>query len=78
MEWLDVYWDMETEAHIALNHLSREDYENALCNPVSEEGSDSSGRPLRFGFAVDGRKIVVIFEWIDSITVLPITAYRVD
>ena len=77
MDWLDVYWDDETVAHVAEHGLTPDDYENALRNPIGEDVSDSSGRPMRFGFALDGRKIAVLFEWIDRVTVLPITAFVV-
>lgn len=77
MEWLDVYWDSEIEAYFAQHGVSREDFEQAMQNPIGEDSSERSGRPIRFGFAVDGRKIAVVFEMIDAITVLPITAYEV-
>jgi uncharacterized DUF497 family protein len=76
MDWWDVYWDAEVEAHLVQHDISREDFEQVLRNPISEDSSDSSGRPIRFGFAVDGRKMAVVFEMVDDIIVLPITAYE--
>lgn len=88
MPWYDVRWyypdevDLPGEsnvAHIAEHGLTPQDFENALAHPVSdEEKSDSSGRPMTFGHACDGRLIAVVYEWIDDITVLPVTAYEVD
>jgi hypothetical protein len=77
MDWLDVYWDAEIEAHLAQHRISRSDFEEVIRNPIGVDTSDSSGRPIRFGFAVDGRKIAVVYELIDDITVLPITGYEV-
>lgn len=37
-----------------------------------------SGRPILFGYSVDGRKIAVVYEQIDDRTIYPITAYEVD
>ncbi len=88
MPWFDVRWifpeDVADEAdsnvaHIAEHGLAVDDVEWALQNPASdEEESDSTGRPLVFGPAADGRLIAVVFEWIDEVTVYPITAYRVE
>ena len=77
MPWLDIYWDIETEQHIAQHGLTLADVRNAIFNPIGEVVSDSSGRPLCFGLAIDGRKIGVVYELIDDITVLPITAFEV-
>ena len=77
MDWLDVVWDADTEQYIALHGLTRQDVVNALWFPTAEDSSDSSGRPVRFGHALDGRLIIVVFEMMDHITVMPITAYEV-
>jgi hypothetical protein len=45
---------------------------------VEEKTSRSSGRPVRFGFTPDGRYIAVVFEWIDDVTVLPVTGYEIE
>jgi hypothetical protein len=76
MEWLDVYWDAETEAYLEQHSISRAEFEEVVRNPIGEDSSDSSGRPIRFGYS-KGRKIAVVYEMIDDVTVLPITAYEV-
>jgi hypothetical protein len=45
---------------------------------TGEIESDSSGRPMRFGFTPDGRYVAVVFEWLDFVTVYPVTAYEVE
>ena len=78
MPWHDVFWNDDVEAYMALHGLTYEDVENAICRPDGEDVSDSSGRPIRFGRAMDGRKIAVVFEVLDdNVTVYPITAYEV-
>ncbi|HEX8324171.1 MAG TPA: hypothetical protein VF595_09680 [Tepidisphaeraceae bacterium] len=77
MPWRDVFWNDIIAEHIALHGLTRADVENAVCNATTEEESDSTGRPVLFGFAIDGRKIAVVYEVVDRITVIPITAYEV-
>lgn len=81
MAWFDYLW-LEGEdgnlAHIAEHGLSPDDIERVIENYIAEETSRSSGRPIRFGFAPDGRYIAVVFEWVDDETVYPVTAYEVE
>jgi len=77
MPWMDVFWDDAIESYISMHGLSYADIEHVICHPTGEDQSDSTGRPIRFGLAIDGRKIAVVYELIDSITVYPITAYQV-
>ncbi len=46
-------------------------------NPVGSDTSDSSGRPMIFGYTGDGRYITVVYEQIDEDTVYPVTAFEV-
>jgi uncharacterized DUF497 family protein len=76
VDWLDVYWDAEAGAYLQQHGVSRADFEEVLRNPIGEDSSDSSGRPIRFGYS-KGRKLAVVYEIMDGITVLPITTYEV-
>jgi len=58
----------------------------ALVNPVPEpsyhlvqeiQPGHSSGLPVAFGHLMDGRFVIVVYRWVDQITVQPITAYEV-
>jgi uncharacterized DUF497 family protein len=79
--WFDYLW-LEGEGgniqHIAEHGLTPEDIEYVIEHFVSERKSRSSGRPMRFGFTSDGRYIAVVFEWINDVTVYPVTAYEVE
>jgi uncharacterized DUF497 family protein len=86
--WFDVRWVFPEDAdqpddsnveHVAQHGLSPEDVEHALENPLSDEDdSDASGRPIVFEFARDGRIIAVVYEWIDELTIYPITAFVLE
>jgi hypothetical protein len=76
MDWLDVYWDEDTEAHLGQHGISREDFEHVIRHPIGEDISDGTGRPIRFGYS-KGRKLAVVYEMVDDITVLPVTGYEV-
>ena len=81
MAWFDYLWlegDGGNIEHIAEHGLTPEDIEYVMENFIAERTSRSSGRPVRFGFTSDGRYIAVVFEWMDDVTVYPVTAYEVE
>ena len=82
MPWCELIWEWDEEdgnvAHIAEHGLRPEDVEEVFEHPIRYEKSRSSGRPLVFGYASDGRRIAVVYEQLDATTVYPITAYEVE
>jgi uncharacterized DUF497 family protein len=75
-------WDLDDEEegnvlHIALHGIEKEDVAHVFDNPVGFSTSDSSGRPMVFGYTIDDRYIAVIYEQIDEDTVYPVTAFEV-
>lgn len=81
MRYYDVVWNPEPGGnidHIAEHELTPEDVEAVLFNPIAEDVSRSSGRPLLFGFTPDGRFVVVVYEELDEQTIYPITAYEIE
>ena len=80
MKFLQVIWDYEEGGnveHIDQHDLTQDDVEFVLLKAGEEAASDSSGRPCVFGYTPDGEFIIVVFEWIDEVTILPVTAYEV-
>jgi uncharacterized DUF497 family protein len=80
MKWTHIIWDDTpggSVEHVEAHDLTTDDVDNVLANPVATGSSRSSGRPCVYGYALDGRYIVVIYEEIDADTVLPVTAYEV-
>ena len=82
MPWYELIWEWDEEdgnvAHIAEHGLLPEDVEHALANPIRKERSRSSGRQIAFGYTPDGRRIAVVYETIDAMTLYPVTAYEVE
>jgi hypothetical protein len=81
VSWFDYLWlegDEGNIEHIAEHGLTQHDVEFVMENFTEERKSRSSGRPIRFGFTPDGRYIAVIYEWMDDVTVYPVTAYEVE
>lgn len=72
-----IIWNGNTE-HVEQHGLTAEDVEHVLGNPESESISRSSNLPCCFGYTQDGTYIIVVYEWVDALTVYPVTAYEVD
>ena len=71
-------WTDENEEHLAEHGVSVADAEHVIRNPVGSGVSRSSGRPYVVGYTPDGRKIIVVYEEIDAVTVYPSTAYELE
>lgn len=87
MTWFDIRWIFPEDVdhvedsnvdHIAQHGLTPEDVEHALENPVGVERNSRYGRKIQTGFATDGRLIDVVYEWIDDVTLYPITAFPIE
>jgi len=76
--YLEFIWTDENIEHIAEHDISQEDFEEVVCRPVSTTTSNASGLPVAFGYTLDGRYIIAVYEILDDITVIPVTAYQVD
>lgn len=81
MAFIQFVWDLDDDLdgnvqHIAEHGLTKEDVEHALQQAWRMGVSDSSGLPLVFGPALDGREIVVVYEQIDDVHVYPVTAFE--
>lgn len=78
MGWDTIIWD-ETDGgnvdKVRQHGLTVDDVENAIIDPVSYGISRSSGLPILWGLAIDGRLIIVAYEEIDEFTIRPVTAW---
>ncbi|MBI4585081.1 MAG: hypothetical protein HY717_13795 [Planctomycetes bacterium] len=54
------------------------EFEEVVCDLIQVEESESSGRPIAFGFTANGRFLACVYELLDEMTVYPITAYPID
>jgi len=80
MPHFDFIWETTDEgnvSHIAEHGFKPEEVEPIVLNPDRLSVSQSSGRPIAFGFTDDGREVAVVYEKIDEWTVYPITAFEV-
>lgn len=77
MPAFDFLWTDEMVEHLAEHGLSQDDFEHVVCHPTSKGYSRSSGLPCVWGYTEDGRYILAVYEEVDGITILPVTAYEV-
>jgi hypothetical protein len=70
-------WTDELIRHIAGHGVSQDDFEHVVCHPDSKGLSRSTGLPISWGYTTDGRYIMAVYELLDRLTVLPVTAYEV-
>lgn len=78
MPYFEFVWTDEIIKHIAEHDISQEDFEEVVCRPVGRDESVSSGLSVAFGYTLDGRNVIAVFEMIDDVTVIPVTAYEVE
>ena len=76
-------WDLDDDPegnvmHIAEHDITPIEVDEVLNNPIGHDISESSGRPLVFGYTIAGRLLVVVFEEIGEDQVYPVTAYELD
>ena len=78
MPFYEFIWTNDIVDHIAEHGVSQDDFELVVCNPYSKGYSQSSGLPAAWGHTPDGRYIIAVYEELDDITLLPVTAYEVS
>jgi uncharacterized DUF497 family protein len=80
MTWTHIIWDTTPGGiveHVEEHGLEPEEVDHVLLNADSIATSQTTGRPCVFGYTPDGRYIIVVYDEIDSDTIIPWTAYEV-
>ena len=81
-----VIWDLEDDpdgnyVHIVVEHnVTQDEVDDVVGDPRNPTAdSDSSGRPITFGWTRTGRYLAVVWELVsdDPYTIKPVTAYDV-
>ncbi len=57
-----------------LSGVTREDFEETVSNLDQIDVSRSTGRPCWWGETADGRRLFCVYEYLDDITIIPVTA----
>ena len=69
-------WSDETIEHFEEHGV--DEFERVVMDPDNNGLSRSTGRPYAVAILDDGRELMCIFEFIDHMTIEPITAYELD
>lgn len=77
MPYYDFIWTDEIIEHIAQHDITADDFQEVVCHAVIRGTSHSSGRLAAWGETSDGRIMIAIYESLDDITIIPVTAYEV-
>jgi uncharacterized DUF497 family protein len=77
MPYYEFRWTDEIVRHIEEHDVSQEEFEDVICDPIRTGRSRSTGRPAAWGYTKDGRYIIAVYEAIDDLTLVPVTAYEV-
>jgi hypothetical protein len=76
MPYLEFLWTDENTEHIAEHGVTPEEFEHVVMHPDRRDVSRSSGLPCCWGTTPGGRFLFCVYERIDELTVLPVTAYE--
>ncbi|MFM7292348.1 MAG: hypothetical protein ACKO6B_14115 [Planctomycetia bacterium] len=77
MPYFDFIWTRENTEHIADHGISRQDFETVVMHSSYRGRSRRSMLPVAWGYTAEGRYMIAVYQHIDDITVMPITAYEV-
>ena len=77
MPYYEFLWTDEIIRHLAEHGVSAKDFEEAVSNPNRLDVSRSTGRPCCWGETTDGRQLFCVYEFLDDMTIIPVTAYEV-
>lgn len=75
MPWFQVIWTPKIIEHLARHNVTPEEFEDVVFAATRIGASRTSGRPAVMGQTSTGRWLFCVFDYIDSATILPVTAY---
>ena len=78
MAYFEFVWTDAIVAHLSEHGVSQDDFETVVSEPERRGESRSTGRPCCWGETADGRYLLCIYEYLDVLTIIPITAYEVS
>lgn len=69
-------WTERAIEKVLEHGLTMSDAEEIVDTAYEETTSRSSGLPMRFGYAIDGRHCTLVFRWENRTEVSVVTAYE--
>jgi hypothetical protein len=78
MPYFDFRWTDEIAEHLAEHDVTKAEFEEAVSNAKRRSISRSTGRPCCWGETAAGRQLFCVYENLDDMTIIPVTAYDVS
>ena len=77
LAYFEFLWTDEIVEHLAEHDVATEDFEEIVSFPDRRGKSRSTGSPCCWGETPDGRHLICVYEKLDEMTIVPVTAYDV-
>jgi len=64
MTWIEIIWTEGRDGnihHLAEHRVTRDEVEHVFAKPIERGVSESSGRPIVFGYTAAGRFLAVVY-----------------
>jgi hypothetical protein len=78
MPYFEFLWTDEIVEHLAEHGVNPDDFERVVMQPLWVGVSRSSDRPCCWGETADGRRLFCVYEYLDDVTIVPVTAYELS
>ena len=78
MAYFEFQWTDEIIEHLAEHEVRPEEFEEIVSFPDRRGKSRTSGSPCCWGETCDGRYLFCVYEQLDPVTIIPVTAYDVS
>jgi hypothetical protein len=78
MPYFEFLWNDEIVEHLAEHGVAPKEFEEVVNDPHRRSQSRSSGRPCCWGETAEGRYLFCVYEYLDEMTVAPVTAYDAE
>ena len=78
MTFFHFLWNDEIVEQLAEHGVNQDEFEAVVSQPERRGESRTTGRPCCWGDTSDGRYLICVYEYLDDVTIIPITAYEVS
>ena len=81
MPWFEIFWTPDAETRLAAHDVTMPEFQEVLVAARSSllETSHTNDEYLTVeGATSAGRRLRIVFDMLDSVTVFPVTAYEVE
>ncbi len=81
MPWFDIFWTPDAEAHLAAHAVSLQEFQEVLFaaqTAMIESSHTNEQYQTVEGVTSAGRRLRIVSDLLDAVTVFPVTAYEVE